>query len=484
LLAILACIGAPGSAAASAPRLDIVGNHLVDGRTREAFVPRGANWPSFEYACSDGYGYSNSAGAKTVGPDAAGAATIVSWHINTVRVPLNQDCWLGEDGLPAFGRASGYRAAVRRWVSTLHKAGLAVILDLHWSGPAGVAANGQRAMADDRSDDFWGSVARAFRKDRAMIFDLFNEPYSRFGPNGPVFDLTWACWRNGGCNAPRANVLQGLDGTTFVTIGMQRMVDAIRASGAKQPIMVSGRDFGNDLTQWLDNRPADDRLIASLHNYNHQHCRKEACWDATIAPIAAKVPVVSGEFAEDDCKTVYDEKFMRWADRHGVGYMPWAWWILPQKGCSQPALLRNVRGDARKPNGTALKRHLARLAPRISLGPSSAQRLDAAVEVRVSCKKVCRAAATGDLVVSAGSGPRAAASGAFRLGAVASRKLRAGRAVTLSLKIPTKARLAAAAALGVGRPVAARITVVASGDSLESRRRRSVSLRGGVSLGS
>ena len=95
------------------------------------------NWPSFEYACSDGYGYSNAASAEKVGPDAAGAALIASWHINTVRIPLNQDCWLGDDGLPRFGKASGYRAAVKRWVSTLHDADLAVVLDLHWSGPAG-----------------------------------------------------------------------------------------------------------------------------------------------------------------------------------------------------------------------------------------------------------------------------------------------------------------------------------------------------------
>ena len=81
-----------------------------------------------------------------------------------MRIPLNQDCWLGEDGLPRFGKASGYRAAVKRWVSELHKADLAVVLDLHWSGPAGVVSDGQRAMPDDRSDDFWSSVARRSRR--------------------------------------------------------------------------------------------------------------------------------------------------------------------------------------------------------------------------------------------------------------------------------------------------------------------------------
>ena len=139
-----------GVSHAAAPRLRVAGNHLVDIRTGLTFVPRGVNWPSFEYACHDGYGYSNVASATGVGPDAGDAALMARWHVNTVRVPLNQDCWLGEDGLPAFGRVSGYRAAVRRWVTTLHRAGLAVVLDLHWSGPAGVVADGLRALPDDQ----------------------------------------------------------------------------------------------------------------------------------------------------------------------------------------------------------------------------------------------------------------------------------------------------------------------------------------------
>ena len=236
LVVLLVCLAVPGIASA-APKLKVQGNHLVDTRSGLSFVPRGVNWPSFEYACSDGYGYSNAASGANVGPDAAGAALIASWHVNTVRVPLNQDCWLGEDGLPRFGQASGYRAAVRRWVSTLHRADLAVVLDLHWSGPAGVVSDGQRALPDDRSDDFWTSVARTFKKDRSMIFDVFNEPYSRYAADGTlVFNLTWRCWRSGGCAAPRTGDRQALDGGTFTAVGLWSLVDAIRAAGAKQPI--------------------------------------------------------------------------------------------------------------------------------------------------------------------------------------------------------------------------------------------------------
>jgi len=476
VLVVVACLGAPGVSSAAGPRLKVVGNHLVDARSGQVFVPRGVNWPSFEYACRDGYGYSNSTGPRTVGPDAAGAAVIASWHINTVRLPLNQDCWLGDDRLPKFGRASGYRAAVRKWASMLHRRGIAVVLDLHWSGPNGVVADGQRAMADDRSDDFWGSVARAFKKDRSVIFDVFNEPYSRYGDSGLVFDLTLGCWRNGGCDAPRAHVLQPLDGKTFPTIGMQAMVDAIRATGAKQPIMVSGRDFGNDVDGWLANRPTDDQLVASFHAYSHQACHTQACWDGTVAPVATQVPVVSGEFGENDCAATHVKSFMEWADQHGVGYLMWAWWVLPDSHCSTIAALADVKGTARAPNGTSLKHHLARLAPRLSVGGPKTQVLDGTVEVRVRCERPCRARATGRLLVAGRSRQRAAAS--FRL-QPASRELLAGRTRTLALDIPRAAGRAAAAALRGDRSVSARITIVVTEDSLNSQNRRSVKLDAG-----
>jgi hypothetical protein len=449
VLAALALCALPASAPA-APQLKVQGNHLVDTRGGgQTFVPRGVNWPSFEYACSDGYGYSNAASADKVGPDAAGAALIASWHINTVRIPLNQDCWLGEDGLPRFGKASGYRAAVKRWVSTLHDADLAVVLDLHWSGPAGVISDGQRALPDDRSDNFWTSVARAFKKDRSVIFDVFNEPYSRYLTDGTlIFGLTWDCWRNGGCAAPASGDRQAVDGRTFTALGLPALVDAIRSTGAKQPIMLGGVDYASDLREWLANRPADKQVIASFHNYGGHLCHNPLCWDEVIAPIAAEAPLVTGEFGETDCATS-PATFMDWADRHGVGYLMWAWWVLPDVNCATLAVLADVRGTPLAPNGTALKAHLASLAPKVTLAAARVQGLDSAVEVGVKCSRACVARATGRLKAG-GRGFRL--KGSFKA-------LRARKKRTLGLKLSRKAKRAAASALAGGRHVSVRITV-------------------------
>ena len=121
-LAALACLCAGVSpASAAAPQVRVKGNHLVDARSDQVFVPRGVNWPSFEYACYYGYAYSDEGDPRTTHPTAAAAAQIARWHINTVRVPLNEACWLGVDGQPAFGDVAGYRAAVQQWVSLLHR---------------------------------------------------------------------------------------------------------------------------------------------------------------------------------------------------------------------------------------------------------------------------------------------------------------------------------------------------------------------------
>jgi endoglucanase len=468
LAAVVSLFAAVGSASAAAPHVEVKGNHLVDTRNGQVFVPRGVNWPSFEYACYYGYAYSDEGDPRTTHPTAASAAQIASWHINTVRVPLNEACWLGVDGQPAFGDVNGYRAAVRQWVSRLHRAGLVVILDLHWSAPSGVGAEGQRAMADERSGDFWTSVASTFKSDRSIIFDLFNEPYSRYDGDTLVFDLTWDCWRDGGCAAPSANDSQPLDGNTFTVTGMQALVAAVRATGASQPLMLGGLDYANDLGDWLANRPPEDQLVASFHNYETQACHKVTCWNKTIAPIATRVPVVTGEFGETDCRDSHVKSYMSWADRHGVGYLAWAWWVLPDKSCSTLSVLSDLKATPKAPNGTALKSHLAVLVPpRVSLSGPGTQALDGTVEVGVRCSKTCRARATGKLAIS--TSPRQEFALRTAVGTV-----QGGRTRTLSVKIPRPALRAAAQALRSGRGVTATVTITATGrpGSAQTRQRK------------
>ena len=342
-----------------APTPVVQGNRLVDSRTNATFVPRGVNWPSFEYACWQGWGYS---GANSV----AEAQAIASWKANTVRLPLNQDCWLGLQGSPAAGTAAGYRAAVRSWVDKLNAAGLVVILDLHSSAPAGYPAHGQRAMADAQSLTFWQSVAAAYAASPSVMFDVFNEPYSRWAGSTKVFDMTWSCWKDGGCLAPvEDDYTATLSGATYSTVGMTQLVAAVRAGGAAQPIMLGGIDYSNDLRGFLANRPNDTQLVASWHNYPGQRCSNVTCWNSEVAPVAAVVPVVTGEFGQTDGGSGFLTSFMAWADTRGIGYMPWAWWDVSDAESitnSRYALYSGSSFTPKAPSGTVYHDHLAALA--------------------------------------------------------------------------------------------------------------------------
>src|SRR5437660_11754841 len=106
----------------------VVSNHLVDG-AGEAIRLLGVNRSGTEYACIQGWGIFD-------GPnDAASVAAMATWHINAVRVPLNEDCWLNINGVSAAYGGATYQAAIRSYVSLLHQYGLYAVLELHWNAP-------------------------------------------------------------------------------------------------------------------------------------------------------------------------------------------------------------------------------------------------------------------------------------------------------------------------------------------------------------
>jgi hypothetical protein len=369
LLALL--VGQSSGQAASVPlSIAVQGNHFVNG-TGQTVRLLGVDHPSMEYACVDGYAYNDGHF------DATDAAAIASWKANTVRVPLNEDCWLGINGQPNSSQGAdppltmtGYRQAVQDYVAAANAAGLYVILDLHWTAPGVNVADGQRPMPDSHSTDFWSSVASTFSSDPAVVFDAFNEPFSPDKVNDPAHAVSWDCWKSGGCTVSVVKDSDNPNGSTYTAVGMQTIVNAIRASGAKQPILLGGLGYSNDLTGWLAHEPSDPlgQLAASFHVYQGLPCDNQACWSSQVAPVAAQVPVATGEFDQDlGAPSTFDVDYMNWADANGVGYLAWGWWVLsPQEiadaGTSAYYLLNDYNGTPAAPNGTNLHDHLLALA--------------------------------------------------------------------------------------------------------------------------
>jgi len=286
---------------------------------------RGINRSGSEYACVQGWGVFD-------GPtDRESIRAMIDWGVTTVRVPLNESCWLGLSGVPPEYGGSDYREAIIDYVDLLLDSGMTVVLDLHWSSTTD-AAMGQEQMANTaHSTAFWTDVAGTFADRQRMLFDVFNEPH----------ELTWDCWLHG-CEEHA---------------GMQDLVDAVRGAGARQPIIVSGLEWGNDLRGWLRHRPEDplDSIVAGVHIYDFNRCATPGCWDAELAPVAAKVPMVITEFGASDCTGEWAESLMDWADARGVSYLAWAW--NPWSCAGGPALIESFDG-APTTYGAAVRRHL------------------------------------------------------------------------------------------------------------------------------
>lgn len=311
----------------------VQGNRIVDARSGREFVPRGVNWSSFEYACAQGWGMSSLDNVVAQDPAAAQAKSIASWGANTVRLPLNQDCWLGTRGAPVSDQyvertVEGYRTEVHDFITALNREGIVVILDLHSRKRIGQPEFGNLAMPDSESIAFWTSVATAYQDNPSVLFDAFNEPYSRWNASSTryLFDLTWQCWRDGGCRAPieddqSATVAR----VTYVVQGMDAMVSAIRNAGATQPILLGGLDYSNDLTHWQEFAPDDDQLIAAFHSYDFKECGTKACWNDVVGRLADSVPVLTSELGAEDPLDGYVEDYLAWADEHNLGALFWVW---------------------------------------------------------------------------------------------------------------------------------------------------------------
>src|SRR5690242_13527567 len=275
--------------ATSAPStLSVSGNLLVDNGSTVQL--RGVNRSGTEYACWEGWGIFD-------GPsDASSVAAIASWGNNIVRIPLNEDCWLGINGVnPAYSGAN-YRTAVVAYVSRIRQAGMYAQVSMHFAAPGSSVAKTLLPMPDaDHASDFWKSVAATFAGDRGVIFDLFNEPH----------DVSWSCWADG---------CQVTGGVNFVSpyqaVGFKALTNVIRSTGAPNVVIVEGLSWAYDVSGWLANRPADGQVVAGVHNYGASGWNTPAVWNANYAPVAAQVPLEFGEIGFDG----YIEQLMPWAD--------------------------------------------------------------------------------------------------------------------------------------------------------------------------
>jgi hypothetical protein len=333
---------------ASGLSIRVVGNHLVDGAGQTVRLI-GSTRPGSVYTCkSNGY--------FTEGPwDQAAVDAMASWHFNAVRIPLNEDCWLGINGLPIaggdlHGSAALYRADVHEFVAEIERDGMYPILDNRDAAPGTQQPILTAEMPDaDHAPTFMASLAASFSGDPAVIFDLYNEPNHIPGTS----QQQMACVRDGcAITDPQMG--------TYQSAGEQSLLDAVRGAGATQVVLESAPTYASDFRYWLQYTLNDPlgQVAASAHPYQAQYwLNTPAEWDAYLGPVLQRHPVVATELGERGCGYTYTDSFMSWADLHGVSYMPFGWIVWG--GCDV-SLISDYSGTPTS-YGIGVRDHIAAL---------------------------------------------------------------------------------------------------------------------------
>jgi endoglucanase len=213
---------------------------------------------------------------------------IRDWHVNIIRLPLAQDRWFGK----APGQSDGgkaYRALVDQIVTECATQHCYIILDLHWSDCNEWGTNiGQHSMPDLNSIAFWKDFAPVYANHPAVLFDLYNEPH----------DVSWDVWLNGGQITDKPNRRDAVE-KDYQCVGMQAVLDTIRATGAKNVVIAGGLDWAYDFSGILDGRqlsdPKGNGVIYANHCYDNKHDSVNA-WIAKMEQATAKFPVIISEF--------------------------------------------------------------------------------------------------------------------------------------------------------------------------------------------
>jgi len=256
--------------------LKVAGTRILNSKNQPVRL-RGVNAASLEWT-SDGGGHI----LQTVN------VAIRDWHVNVIRLPLSQDRWFGKAPEQADG-GKAYRELVKQVVNECATQHCYIILDLHWSDCNEWGRNiGQHSMPDLNSVAFWKDFAPVYANNPAVLFDLYNEPH----------DVSWDAWLKGGMILDKPNQ-RGAVAKNYQCVGMQELLDTVRATGAKNVVIAGGLDWAYDFSGILAGRqlsdPKGNGVIYASHCYDNKG-DSVYVWIAKMEQATAKLPVIVSEF--------------------------------------------------------------------------------------------------------------------------------------------------------------------------------------------
>jgi aryl-phospho-beta-D-glucosidase BglC (GH1 family) len=329
---------------------------------------RGVNFSGYESVAIQGWDPSDPTGAQ--GGQAGGPdwAAIKGWKANVVRLPLNEASWLDYSCTDTSGvvhnpdPGNNYKSSVEASVAAANAAGLYVIIDLHWAAPGTACPMLQDQMADaDHSLAFWTSIATQFKNNPSVMFELFNEPFFDFDFTGN--DWQYMMQGTGGTFSgyPATSTAGNWQNVTqaWSIASYQAMINAVRATGATNVVLVGAMTYSEDLSSWLAYKPSDplNQMAATWHAYPTYGTTwgTAAYAQPNFSPQiftevqgirSAGIPVIATETGDQDSTGTVGAPLVStvtaFADDNGVSVLGWAWDVW---GDSSNVLVTDVAGD-------------------------------------------------------------------------------------------------------------------------------------------
>ena len=122
-----------------APGIKVVGNQIVTTSAgtlgvqsvtaNQDVVLRGVNITGSEYECMAGDSvWDTIPSAETTAAYQATINAMLAWHANVVRLPLNEDCWLAINGVPAATSGANYIGPINSFANLANASGLICLL--------------------------------------------------------------------------------------------------------------------------------------------------------------------------------------------------------------------------------------------------------------------------------------------------------------------------------------------------------------------
>jgi endoglucanase len=203
-------------------------------------------------------------------------------------------------------------------------------------------------MPDADSVIFWQQVANIYKSYSNVLFELYNEPHPP----------SWSCWASS-CkisDKTYANDCRCTKRLTFLSVGMQALVNAVRKTGATNLVLVAGMDWDFDLSQVAKYAMKGSNIVYDTHLYPYAN-KQPNTWDASFGVVSKKYAVISAESGEYDCGTSYMGKLLSYFDAHQIGWISWAW-VVAGSPCGYPQLVQNYRGTPTNGMGQLIYRWL------------------------------------------------------------------------------------------------------------------------------